>query len=73
MAKRKKSTRTGTGTTLTERAYETLRKAIIQGEFEEGSFLSGPDTLYPRLAFARCANGSKSAYCWKVSSPDWLR
>lgn len=45
MAKSKKSTRAQQGKTLTEKAYETLRRAIIQGEFEEGSFLSVPDVM----------------------------
>ena len=45
MAKIKKSKRVRQRKTLTEKAYETLRRAIIQGEFEEGSFLSVPDVM----------------------------
>ncbi len=45
MAKKKKSTRAQTGATLTDKAYAILRRAIIQGEFEEGAFLSGPDIM----------------------------
>lgn len=45
MAKKKKSTSKETGATLTDKAYEILRRAIIQGEFEEGAFLSGPDIM----------------------------
>ena len=45
MAKSNKSNRPQQRKTLTEQAYETLRRAIIQGDFEEGSFLSVPDVM----------------------------
>lgn len=45
MPRSAKSKRVNQRKTLTEKAYETLRRAIIQGEFEEGTFLSVPDVM----------------------------
>ena len=45
MAKKRDPNQGGAGATLTDKAYDTLRRAIIQGEFEEGSFLSGPEIM----------------------------
>lgn len=43
MAKKKEST--NHKTTLTDKAYQTIKRGILQGQFEEGTFLSGPDVM----------------------------
>lgn len=45
MARRQVSIGRSSGTTLTDQAYHTLRRAIIEGELEEGTFLSGPEIM----------------------------
>src|SRR5262249_22050266 len=31
--------------TLSDQAYETIKRGILQGEFEEGTFLSAPEVM----------------------------
>lgn len=45
MARRQSSNGRRSVTTLTDQAYHTLRRAIIEGELEEGTFLSGPEIM----------------------------
>lgn len=45
MARTQSSNGRRSGITLTDQAYHTLRRAIIEGELKEGTFLSGPEIM----------------------------
>jgi DNA-binding GntR family transcriptional regulator len=48
MKKRKKKKKQGgeRDGTLSDQAYETIKRGILQGEFEEGTFLSAPEVMH---------------------------
>jgi len=44
-AKRSKKRNGDRSSTLSDQAYETIKRGILQGEFEEGAFLSAPEVM----------------------------